>query len=58
MTITKDYRGYVLYCDYCHEVSGIYDYFDEAVEIKKENGWRSEKDGQVWRDICPDCQEG
>jgi hypothetical protein len=45
-------------CDICNEEMGE-DFIDwnEAVEAKKENGWKSKKIGNEWKDICPDCQE-
>ena len=47
---------YVLVCDECgHEVK-YFDTFQEAVDYKKENSWRSKKDGDEWLDVCPDCQ--
>lgn len=50
---------YSLYCDVCGEEADE-DFFDfhEAVDYKKNNGWKSQKrnDGQ-WEDVCPECQE-
>ena len=41
-------------CDICgHCVSG-FDDFNEAVDYKKENGWKS-IDG---KDMCPECLKG
>ena len=58
MSIQKQYREYVLICDICqNEVDGTFVNFIEAVDYKKENGWKSKKEGGGWIDICPDCQE-
>lgn len=47
-----------LTCDICgHCVSG-FDSFHEAVDYKKENGWKSQKHKGEWEDICPKCQRG
>jgi len=45
--------GFVLICDICgEEAPDSFDFFNQAVEYKKENGWKS----QYWEDICPECQ--
>jgi hypothetical protein len=47
----------LLVCDICdHEVK-YFDNFQDAVDYKKENGWRSRKENGEWLDICPECQE-
>ena len=59
--IEKEYGKHVLVCDVCgleHE----FDSFDEAVEYKKSNGWKSRRGEQInledgWVDVCPDCIE-
>lgn len=49
---------YHLVCDVCGEEAEreFYD-FNEAVAYKKANDWKSQKYGDVWQDICPDCQD-
>ena len=49
---------YYLCCDICGEEvdEGFYDFYD-AVEYKKENGWKSQKHRGEWEDVCPECQE-
>ena len=48
--------GYELTCDECGEVIDGFDFFMQAVDYKKENGWKSRKDKYgAWEDICPDC---
>ena len=54
--IDKDFTGFTLYCDLCDSEGGPFDYFDEAVEAKEENKWKSRKINGQWQDICPDCQ--
>jgi hypothetical protein len=34
-----------------------FDEFAEAVEFKRENGWRSRKTAGHWEDLCPDCSK-
>ncbi len=47
---------FILYCDVCGEEAEEEFYeFDEAVEYKKDNGWRSRKIKGEWADICPEC---
>lgn len=59
--ITKDYDDeyagpFYLYCDLCDYSGGAFNYFDEAVDYKKENGWKSKKDKvKGWQDVCPKC---
>lgn len=56
--IIKGVIGYDLICDICgNKEDGFYD-FNEAVEYKKENSWKSEKYKGEWEDVCPECQEG
>lgn len=56
MAIEKEEGKFILYCDVCGETADRpFAEFQDAVNHKKENGWRSrlEKDG--WVDICPEC---
>ena len=49
---------YSLTCDICGEEAGEqFDAFYEAVDFKKDNGWKSQKVRGEWQDVCPDCQE-
>lgn len=56
--IIKGVIGYDLICDICGRLEYGHEDFDETVEYKKENGWKSEKYRGEWQDICPECQEG
>lgn len=43
-------------CDVCGtEVEESFFDFDEAVDYKKTNGWKSKRYGGDWVDVCPDC---
>jgi len=57
--IDKIEGRYYLCCDICGESADedFYDFYD-AVEYKKENGWKSQKHRGEWEDVCPGCQEG
>jgi hypothetical protein len=48
-----------LSCDYCEEpAEETFDTFQEAVEFKKDNGWKSVKDkAGNWHELCPECQD-
>ncbi len=57
--IDRDYCGvYSLTCDICgSEADETFFEFYDAVEYKKQNGWRSQKHRGEWEDVCPECQE-
>ncbi len=56
--ITKYGNLYFLVCDVCGEKADEpFSEFDDAVEYKKENGWKSQKYRGEWEDVCPECQE-
>lgn len=50
---------YSLMCDICCDEfkQETFSTFSEAVEFKKNNGWKSKKIDGEWQDICPDCQK-
>ena len=54
--IERDYNLYILVCDICGEEK-TFDSFEEAVEAKKKEGWKSKKESGQWLDICPECKE-
>ena len=57
--IDKQHGSYILVCDICGEVVDVpFDDFYDAVQFKKDNGWKSRKVNGEWKDICPECQEG
>lgn len=50
--------SYYLTCDICGEEHSVeFDCWDDAVEAKKEDGWKSKRINGEWNDVCPDCQK-
>ena len=45
-------KVYALQCDICGEGAS----FNDAVQYKKDEGWKSQKHNGEWEDICPECQ--
>ena len=59
MSIEKiDRNMYELTCNHCEEtVDESFDSFQDAVQYKKDNEWKSVKDkDDAWQDLCPSCQ--
>ncbi len=55
--IDKNHGFYNLTCDICdEEADEVFSDFDEAVDYKKANSWKSQKINGVWQDVCPNCQ--
>ena len=59
MSILKVDGAFCLICDNCggehgDSFAGFYD----AVDHKKDNGWKSRRNGNEWEDVCPECLEG
>jgi hypothetical protein len=57
VSIDKDGKDYLLYCDICFKDPVAFDDFDDAVEYKKAKGWKPRKEAGGWLDVCPDCQK-
>ena len=58
MSIVKNGKSYTATCDICgEELPAEFDFYD-AVNSKKENGWKSQKYQGEWQDVCPACQGG
>ena len=56
MTIDKSCGTFDLTCDNCGLVfDESFDDFYDAVDAKKENGWKSKKRNGNWEDWCPKC---
>ena len=56
--IEKQHYKYILVCDVCGEDSEErFDRFLDAVDGRKDIGWKSQRDGTGWKDVCPGCQE-
>ena len=53
--IEKQGNGYELQCDYCSNYVDEFEDFQEAVDYKKANGWKSVNINGEWTDKCPDC---
>ena len=52
------YGRYYLVCDVCgKEEDKTFRDFQDAVDYKKESGWKSQKYRGEWEDVCPECQE-
>ena len=54
--INKGNYGYKLTCEICGYETDGFDTFQEAVDYKKDEGWKSQKVADGWEDICPECQ--
>ena len=47
-----------LYCDVCGEKVEIsFRTFDEIINYKKRNNWKSQRRNGEWEEVCPECQE-
>lgn len=44
-------------CDICGAELPVEDDFYDAIDAKNKAGWKSQKIGGEWCDICTDCQE-
>jgi len=54
--ISKEYGKYTLICDICGlGVDEEFDIFQDAVDAKKDMGWKSKRTDGEWMDLCPDC---
>lgn len=61
--IDKEYGKFFLACDVCGSEVTDFDDFDDALDFKIDNGWKSQKGEALnlkedWIDVCPDCVEG
>ena len=58
MSIENFCGTYTVVCDNCgEEIPDGFSGFDEAVEAKKDEGWKSRKVNGQWEDWCYDCLE-
>lgn len=54
----ENHSNYRLICDVCGlEVERNFPDFDAAVTYKKRHGWKSQRRGGEWEDVCPECRE-
>jgi len=57
MSIEKFGGIYTPTCDLCgEELPAEFDFYD-AVNAKKDAGWKSRKTDGDWEDVCTECQE-
>ena len=57
MTIMRMYGAYRLNCDVCgREAEDELESFNDALDYKEHNGWKSQKRGWEWWDVCPECR--
>ncbi len=57
MSIERKDGKFVPTCDVCYFELDPENGFYDAVDAKKEAGWRSKKVKGEWEDICKKCQE-
>lgn len=56
MSIERFGDNYTLTCDNCgDDHPDIFTDFEEAVEAKRDDGWKSRMVNGVWEDWCPEC---
>lgn len=55
--IERSGSNYALQCDYCSNSVEDLESFQEAVDYKKANKWKSINFKGEWLDKCPICQE-
>ena len=54
--IAKECDKYILCCDACDE-NELFNTFQEALNFKKREGWKSDNTDDEWVDICQECVE-
>lgn len=55
--ITKIHGKFYLVCDFCQKEIGPCDTWEEAKDQKKDEGFKSQKDGNDWLDVCRECRK-
>ncbi len=55
MSIERNGREFIPTCDICGDVLFPEDIFQDAVDAKKEAGWKSRRVNGEWEDVCDDC---
>lgn len=55
MSIERFRDGFMPTCDICGNELPPEDTFQDAVDAKKEAGWKSRKANGEWEDVCDDC---
>lgn len=54
MSIQKEINNFILQCDFCSNYEDGFCDFQEAVDYKKANEWKSKNIKGEWFDQCPD----
>ena len=50
--------GGIVMIEKCYEAPmNTFPDFMDAVDYKKNNGWKSQKRDGEWEDVCPECQD-
>lgn len=56
--ISKEYGKYTLICDICGATTEEeYETFQDAVDAKRDIGWKRMRTSGEWADVCPCCIE-
>lgn len=59
MSIERMGDMFDLICDICgNEAEQSFFEFQEAVNYKKRENWKSQRRKGEWEDVCQECQEG
>jgi hypothetical protein len=54
--IERNGDDFELICDHCEDSVDGFDEFDDAVQYKKDYGWKSVKgESGEWYELCPQC---
>ena len=59
MTLEKDTFGFVMECDSCSNYISLDtdEWFQEAIAMAKDYGWKIRKIDDEWVHVCPVCVE-
>lgn len=57
MSIENMHGAYTAVCDCCGDILPAESDFYDAVNAKKDAGWKSRKIDGEWNDLCPSCQD-
>ena len=58
MSIERAFFGYVIDCDFCPNFLNCdTEFFRDAIDMAKGDGWKMRKQDDEWIHICPVCVE-
>ena len=57
MSIERIKGKFFVVCDVCSDQILGGSTFKAAVSARKEEGWESQRIGDGWQDVCPECAE-